>query len=81
MRHLQPGFEATGSKAMKTWILEPFAWEDDKGNLHLDVPEILRYLDIPNTPENRTRATMMIVDMVREQSPASEIRVCDLEPN
>lgn len=66
---------------MKTWILEPFAWEDSAGGLHLDVPEILRYLEIEDTPVNRTRCTMMIVDLVRDKLPESQIRVRDFEPN
>jgi len=40
--------------------IAPGIWEDGDGNIHWSVPELLRMVALPDTPENR-EAVMAIV--------------------
>lgn len=51
----------------------PGIWEDEDGSLHLSLPELLAYLHVQDTPENRERLTAEIKATIREQSPKAKI--------
>lgn len=52
------------------WIDEPRVWEDTAGNAHFNVPELLRMVDMPDTPENR-RVVISIATEALEKVGAS----------
>jgi len=46
--------------------LEPGIYTDDKGGMHIDVPELLEAKGYDDTPANRETLTKAALDMVRE---------------
>lgn len=48
-------------------------WRDQDGNLHFSVPEILRIMNIEDTPENRDVCRSMLDKMVQSIDPGADI--------
>jgi hypothetical protein len=55
--------------------LAPGFYVDDAGELHVDVPEVLRSQGIPVTAENIDQATELLAGLMRDQLPEAEVKV------
>jgi hypothetical protein len=55
---------------MREWLTN-CAWQDADGALHIDVPRMLKELDVPDTPETREAMTEMaakiLTDMLKDR--------------
>jgi hypothetical protein len=49
--------------------------DDDDGSLHFDIPEILRRLGIPVTPESVDLAAELIAETLRDALPDALVEV------
>ena len=50
---------------MKTWLTR-CAWTDEQGGLHIDVPQMLDELGVPDTPEYREAAVKMTTELLQK---------------
>lgn len=56
-------------------IVAPGLWEDMNGQLHINVPVLLKLFDLEDTPENHKIAIANIQQVIRDQNPEATIRV------
>lgn len=71
-----PGHQSTSPDLPHNKIrrqLCPGVWEDLEGGLHFSVPDILAYLDVTDTPENRENTLKLFEELLREQLPNAKI--------
>ena len=54
-------------------ILGPGAWKDKDGSIHFSVPDILAYVQLPDTPENRTTLEGVIRDFIAAAHPGAQV--------
>lgn len=57
---------------MKTQ-LGPGVWEDDNGDVHVSIPDLLKHFHFADTPENRTVLDKVCKDVIAENWPNSKI--------
>ncbi len=53
--------------------LAPGIWEDMEGNVHWSVTELLEFIEMEDTPANRTAVTEILNKIVRENVPKATI--------
>lgn len=54
-------------------VIAPGIWEDEDGNAHFSLPDLLKVADLEDTPENRQRVTAMIRQLINDQNPGALI--------
>lgn len=54
-------------------MLTDFAWIDEAETLHIDIPRLLRQMNVPDTAENRQRALEIATEYLRTQLPKSTV--------
>jgi hypothetical protein len=58
---------------LKLRRLAPGAYDDQYGNLHISIPEILKELNLEDTPHNREAATQFINDFIARTLPKAKV--------
>lgn len=53
--------------------IAPGIWIDREGSVHWSITELLQMVDLPDTPENRTRVAAMLREKVLKASPSATI--------
>lgn len=53
--------------------LAPGVWVDKEGGLHFSLPDILKDMNLPDTPENRAYVTTTLKEMLHKQTPRATI--------
>lgn len=51
----------------------PGIWLDANGDVHFSVPELLAFVDLEDTPENREAVVEMAIETFRAQNPTASI--------
>jgi hypothetical protein len=59
--------------------LNEFAWIDDGGALHLNIPEMLKKMNVADTDANREEATRTAMLYLQRELPQSLVIVTDSE--
>lgn len=54
-------------------IIDTGIWVDADDNMHFHIPDLLKLVDLEDTPENREQVTTMIREVIAEHAPAAEI--------
>jgi len=77
--HFDEGHEATcdlvaaHAYRARCKTLAPGVWIDPDGELHFAIPDILAYLDLPDTPAHREGATATLRAMLAELAPHTKV--------
>jgi hypothetical protein len=51
--------------------LTSWAWVDNDGALHLEIPALLQEMNVRDTPENREKASALAETMLRDLMPGT----------
>lgn len=54
-------------------IISAGIWEDEDENLHFNVPDLLKMVDLEDTAENREKVKAMVHEIVAEYEPDTTI--------
>lgn len=54
-------------------IISTGIWEDADGNMHFNVPDLLKMVDLEDTAENREKVKAMVHEIVAEYIPDTTI--------
>lgn len=61
-----------GPRNTPTEFLAPGAWVDEEKNLHFSLPDILAFLGVEDTEENRA---LLTEEIKKELGPESEVHI------
>ena len=61
--------------------LAPGIWVDRQGNIHLNVPELLALVNLPNTAENRELVVAMCRRVIKRQNKKVQVMRQDIVPD
>jgi hypothetical protein len=69
-----PDGEQLAPEKFLRWLI-PGVWEDTEGGMHLDVPQILSHLGIPDTEENRRLAMHLFATELPKTLPKAILEI------
>lgn len=52
----------------------PGFWQDQAGNLHVSINELLEVGNLEDTPENREQVVAMAMQVIRDTQPNAQVR-------
>lgn len=53
--------------------IAPGIWEDRAGHIHWSIPELLKMVDLPETPENMAKVRAMLEEQMKTANPGVKI--------
>jgi hypothetical protein len=53
--------------------LTDYAWTEEDGSLHFDIPKMLKHLGVADTIENRERASRQALEFLLKECPDAKI--------
>lgn len=53
--------------------IAPGIWEDQKGQTHFSIPELLALHDLEDTPENHVEVNKMLVELMKKHHPNTPV--------
>jgi hypothetical protein len=53
--------------------IAPGVWEDQNGAMHISIPELLKFFNIADTPENRDQMVRVAHEVIRVKVPNCRI--------
>ncbi len=54
--------------------LGPGLWVDQNNHGHIDIPELLQFFEMPDTPENHEFVKQMLKEILERELPGAQVK-------
>ena len=68
---------STPQDAFQRWLEPGMIWEDPGGDVHFDIPAMLKFLKMENTAENRQQCADYCCKLLAEKWPLANVSVVE----